>query len=1249
MNDPNVPLSEQNLALTNLSPSLRADLAEDMRVKDNMEANSSDIRADEGGNTKVEHDKEVNKEEIDKEEVNKKEKLGIHISSELKSMPPQLNSVESSSDPSIENHPDETKIGKLDHLDHSSLLHDKKNFVSTGDISENEALSEIQVNLSLSENDILSSSNCTTKPVESAVLQEADHPKSTHQEIVNQEIVNQEAINQEVVNQEIVNQKAINQDTIHQLTILNGINHHKESTFSTAHPLSGDPNQLTPESFTAHEIAISTEISNAISGNSINEEIPNKELEIPSYGNSENMENTDRIQGIESGNDNQIFLPITQQNNTNDDFPSREIVHITNSSSSEMTSTIALENTQAEKIPPESNLHSNSHTEVIPPNEIPLSDFNQMEQIKIRDDSLKSLNLDTDQMEASSNFTEVLSLAIQDDKKKTSESRSDEQGIAQENDSNEKEIETEFDPKEQEIIHKESIIQSETNLTQEEESPPVKGTDESETSSLSESTVDATPLTVQENSEKVSKQKSKKKQSKPDDSFEKSISDDSTNKMTKTSKSSKKKNMEIKKTKSAKKSTKKKRSTEAPSVTEVAEREQSETDLTVSDQIGELSNDKEATNSKKNRLKNKSVTKSSKNRSNTRDLKSEQSKESVHEYALSEEESDKEVSNQEGIDGEQLESKRKGKAVKDSSKKKTTKSEKLEKAENEEKPSKKKGVEREGEKAKTKESKKGKSSAIESRSKNAQSSESSEESEAGNEDLFGSNILLEEVEMERISSISNRDEETGEDIVSDDGSEDQNEKEFSATVNQGQSEENQPSGDETRGQKSRKKPGKMFLGYEDDVHERYEQAKHRENQMTALSNLTVAQLQKLMKEEGITKEEWAGLSKQDLIYRLMKLRIRQNGLMMGEGTLEILDDGFGFLRNADNNYIPCADDIYISPSQIRKFGLRPGTFVSGQVRPPKENERYFALLRVEAINFIDPDQVSHLSYFEDLTPLHPIQRFVLDADSQEINTRVIDLVTPIGKGQRALIVAPPRTGKTVLLQKLANAILKNHPECYIFVLLIDERPEEVTEMSRTVIGPKVEVISSTFDEPTERHVRVSEMVIEKAKRMVEFGQDVVIFLDSITRLARAYNTESPSSGKILSGGLDAASLHKPKRFFGSARKVEEGGSLTIIATALVDTGSRMDDVIFEEFKGTGNMEIHLDRRLVDKRVWPAINISASGTRKEELLRAPEELQRVYLLYKVLSDMNPIEAMEQLTMRMKRTKSNKDFLSSLGIG
>jgi transcription termination factor Rho len=438
-------------------------------------------------------------------------------------------------------------------------------------------------------------------------------------------------------------------------------------------------------------------------------------------------------------------------------------------------------------------------------------------------------------------------------------------------------------------------------------------------------------------------------------------------------------------------------------------------------------------------------------------------------------------------------------------------------------------------------------------------------------------------------------------------------------------------------------------GFDPEVNSRYEEIKRGGTYITELQQMTMAQLLKTAKEEGLNKDEYAGLKKQDLIFKILKERVKQNGLMFGEGTLEVLPDGFGFLRSPDYNYLPCPDDIYISPSQIRRFGLRTGSVVAGQIRPPKENERYFALLRVEAINYTDPDQLTQKVVFDDLTPLHPDKRLRLETESAEINMRVMDLITPIGKGQRGLIVAPPRTGKTVLLQKMANSILKNHPECYVIVLLIDERPEEVTDMERTVKGPRAEVVSSTFDEPSSRHVQVSEMVIEKAKRMVEYGIDVVILLDSITRLARAWNTEIPHSGKILSGGVDANALHKPKRFFGAARNIEEGGSLTILATALIDTGSRMDDVIFEEFKGTGNMELHLDRRLVDKRVWPAIDVNRSGTRKEELLLDPEEHRRIIILHKVLADMNPVEAMELLTSRMGRTKTNAEFLMSMNLG
>jgi transcription termination factor Rho len=434
--------------------------------------------------------------------------------------------------------------------------------------------------------------------------------------------------------------------------------------------------------------------------------------------------------------------------------------------------------------------------------------------------------------------------------------------------------------------------------------------------------------------------------------------------------------------------------------------------------------------------------------------------------------------------------------------------------------------------------------------------------------------------------------------------------------------------------------------FDEEINNRYEEIKRGSTHISELQQMTMPQLLRVAKEEGLS--DYTGLKKQDLIFKILKERVKQNGLMFGEGTLEVLPDGFGFLRSPDYNYLPCPDDIYISPSQIRRFGLRTGAVVAGQIRPPKENERYFALLRVEAINYQDPEILTQKVVFDDLTPLHPDKRLRLETDPSEINMRVMDLVTPIGKGQRGLIVAPPRTGKTILLQKIANSILRNHPECYVIVLLIDERPEEVTEMERTVKSDRAEVVSSTFDEPASRHVQVSEMIIEKAKRMVEYGTDVVILLDSITRLARAYNTEVPHSGKILSGGVDANALHKPKRFFGAARNIEEGGSLTILATALIDTGSRMDEVIFEEFKGTGNMELHLDRRLVDKRVWPAIDVNRSGTRKEDLLMDPEELRRMYILRKVLSDMNPVEAMELLTNRMARTKGNAEFLMSMNL-
>ncbi len=419
-----------------------------------------------------------------------------------------------------------------------------------------------------------------------------------------------------------------------------------------------------------------------------------------------------------------------------------------------------------------------------------------------------------------------------------------------------------------------------------------------------------------------------------------------------------------------------------------------------------------------------------------------------------------------------------------------------------------------------------------------------------------------------------------------------------------------------------------------------------EMNVAALQRMTMKELIDLAKEENVT--ETAGLKKQDLIFRILKERTKMTGLMFGEGTLEILPDGFGFLRSPDYHYLPCPDDIYVSPSQIRRFGLRKGATVAGQVRPPKENERYFAMLRVEAVNGQDPNALHDKVPFDDLTPLHPTQRIKLTTDPAELSTRIVDMVSPIGFGQRALVVSPPKAGKTILLQKMAKAVLVNHPDVYVIVLLIDERPEEVTDMERNVKGPNCEVVSSTFDEAPSRHIQVSEMVIEKAKRMVEFGQHVVIFLDSITRLARAWNTECPNSGKVLSGGIDASALQHPKRFYGSARAIEEGGSLTIIATALVETGSKMDDVIYEEFKGTGNMELHLDRRIVEKRIWPAIDVNKSGTRREELLMTEEELKRIWILRRILSDMNPVEAMELLTSRMRRSKTNEEFLQSMSL-
>lgn len=408
-----------------------------------------------------------------------------------------------------------------------------------------------------------------------------------------------------------------------------------------------------------------------------------------------------------------------------------------------------------------------------------------------------------------------------------------------------------------------------------------------------------------------------------------------------------------------------------------------------------------------------------------------------------------------------------------------------------------------------------------------------------------------------------------------------------------------------------------------------------------LKTLKISELTKVAQELNISGS--TGLKKQELIFRILAEQTKQEGLIFAEGVLEILPDGYGFLRSTDYNYLPGPDDIYVSPSQIKRFGLRTGDTVSGQIRPPKENERFFALLKVEAVNFENPEEAKTKILFDNLTPLYPQARIDLEYLHNNYSTRIMNLLTPIGKGQRGLIVAQPKTGKTMLLQSIANAITTNHPEIRLIVLLIDERPEEVTDMERSV---KAEVISSTFDEPAERHVQVAEMVLEKAKRLTEYKHDVVILLDSITRLARAYNTVVPHSGKILSGGVDANALHKPKRFFGAARNIEEGGSLTIIATALIDTGSRMDEVIFEEFKGTGNMELVLDRSLADRRIFPSIDINKSGTRKEELLLSTPELNRVWILRKLLSDFTVTEAIEFLLDKMRSTKSNKKFIESM---
>jgi transcription termination factor Rho len=413
-----------------------------------------------------------------------------------------------------------------------------------------------------------------------------------------------------------------------------------------------------------------------------------------------------------------------------------------------------------------------------------------------------------------------------------------------------------------------------------------------------------------------------------------------------------------------------------------------------------------------------------------------------------------------------------------------------------------------------------------------------------------------------------------------------------------------------------------------------------------LYRLPMPKLFAYAEREGIA--EHTGMNRGQLIMAVVRRQIERGVTVRGSGTLEVLPDGYGFLRSVAHNYLASPEDIYVSPSQIRRLGLKTGLIVEGPIRLPVEGQDNFALMQVDLVNGVGPEDRISPTTFEDLTPLHPNRRLILETAAEEISMRVVDLVTPIGRGQRGLIVSPPRAGKTILLQKIALSLLKNHPECYLIVLLIDERPEEVTDMARTVAGPNCEVVASTFDEPSGEHIHVSEIALEKAKRLIEHGKDVVILLDSITRLARAHNTEAPSGGKLLSGGLDTNAMQKPKRFFGAARQTEEGGSLTILATALIDTGSRMDDVIFEEFKGTGNMELHLDRRLVDKRVWPAIDINRSGTRKEELLLHPTEIERVRVLRRVLADMHPTEAMELLTTRLRKTKSNAEFLMTMNM-
>jgi len=485
-------------------------------------------------------------------------------------------------------------------------------------------------------------------------------------------------------------------------------------------------------------------------------------------------------------------------------------------------------------------------------------------------------------------------------------------------------------------------------------------------------------------------------------------------------------------------------------------------------------------------------------------------------------------------------------------------------------------------------------------------------------------------------------DESAEDTSGAEGDSDEEESE-DAEESEGGEESGGEESEKGKGSADGKGPDKLEDGFDAVMHAKYEEVKRGELHITELQEMSTPELRELARSEGVEDYETTG--NQELMIKIISNRVNESGLMFGDGVLEILPDGFGFLRSPDYNYQPSPDDIYVSPSQIRRFNLKPGHILAGQIRPPKESEKYFALLRVEAINYQDPEKLSKVTAFEELTPAHPDRRIFLETTGDEVSMRVMNLITPIGFGQRMLIVAPPRTGKTILLKKLANSITTNHPDAFVIVLLIDERPEEVTDIRRSTTA---EVVSSTFDEGFKRHLVMAEMIFSKARQMVEFGHDVVILLDSITRLARACNAEAPHSGKILTGGVDASALVLPRKYFGSARCVMEGGSLTIVATALIDTGSRMDQVIFEEFKGTGNAELYLDRRLVDRRIWPSIDISRSGTRKEEMLMDTDECRLVANLRRVMSNMQPTEAMELLIKQLAKTGSNAEFLMSMKL-